>query len=104
MSQDPKISYYYDFGKNYYQVGFISKYLNEVYDSIKKIKTAIKKKGFKVCEDDPFIRYWWTQFAEYRALRIISEWLEEIRYNPEYKYCRDRVNAEYDNLLEKYLF
>ena len=98
LSQGPMISYQYDFGKHYYQVGFTSKHLNEVYDSIQKIKTAIKNKGFKVCEEEPFIRYWWTQFAEYRALRIISEWFEEIRSNPEYKYCRKRLDREYNNL------
>jgi len=34
----------------------------------------------------------------------IDTWFLKCKYNPEYKYCRDRVNAEYDNLLGKYLF
>jgi Leucine-rich repeat (LRR) protein len=28
----------------------------------------------------------------------IASWFLECKYNPGYKYCRDRVNKEYDNL------
>ena len=30
----------------------------------------------------------------------IGTWFLECKYNPKFKYCRDRVNKEYDNLLE----
>ena len=29
----------------------------------------------------------------------IASWFLECKYNPHYKYCRDRVNSEYDNLF-----
>jgi len=29
----------------------------------------------------------------------IGEWFLECKYNPEYKYCRDRVDKEYDKLF-----
>ena len=29
----------------------------------------------------------------------IASWFLECKYNPHYKYCRDRVNSEYDTLL-----
>ena len=94
-----KISYHYEFRDNFYQLGFITKNIEKTIYFIHHIKKVIKEKGFKVCEKEPDIRYWWSQFTEYRAYRIISEWLEEIRYNPEYKYCRKRLNREHDKLF-----
>jgi hypothetical protein len=29
----------------------------------------------------------------------LSNWFLDCKYNPKYKYCRDRVNEEYDELL-----
>jgi len=29
----------------------------------------------------------------------IGEWFLECKYNPTYKYCRDRVDKEYDKLF-----
>ena len=29
----------------------------------------------------------------------IGEWFLECKYNPKYKYCRDRVDKEYDKLF-----
>ena len=76
---------------------------NKNIDEIEVLPLDYRKKlleeGFKVCEKEPDIRYWWSQFTEYRAYRIISEWLEQIRYNPEYKYCRKRLNREHDKLF-----
>jgi hypothetical protein len=94
-----KISYHYEFRDNFYQLGFITKNIEKTIYFIHHIKKVIKEKGFKVCEKEPDIRYWWSQFTEYRAYRIISEWLEQIRYNPEYKYCRKRLNREHDKLF-----
>jgi hypothetical protein len=31
----------------------------------------------------------------------ISEWFLECKYNPKYKYCKDRLNDEYDILFTK---
>ena len=30
----------------------------------------------------------------------IASWFLECKYNPHYKYCRDRVNSGYDKLFE----
>ena len=30
----------------------------------------------------------------------LSNWFLECKYNPKYKYCRDRVNSEYDELIK----
>ena len=94
-----KISYQYEFGNNFYQLGFITENIEKTLYFINHIKKVIREKGFKVCEKEPDIRYWWSQFTEYRAYRIISEWLEQIRYNPEYKYCRKRLDHEHDKLF-----
>lgn len=32
------------------------------------------------------------------SAKIIEDWYLECKYNPSYKYCRDRLNKEYDNL------
>ena len=29
----------------------------------------------------------------------LGNWFLECKYNPKYKYCRDRVDAEYDELV-----
>ena len=94
-----KISYQYEFGDNFYQIGFITKNIEKTIYFINYIKKVIREKGFKVCEKDPHVRYWWTQFTEYRSLRIISDWVDEIRYNPDYKYCRKRLEKCHDKLF-----
>lgn len=30
----------------------------------------------------------------------LADWFLECKYNPKYKYCRDRVNMEYDELIK----
>lgn len=93
-----KISYQYDFGNNFYQLGFITKNIEQTKNFISYIKKVIREKGFKVCEKKPHVRYWWTKFTEYRAIGIISDWVDEIRYNPEYKYCIKRLEKKYSKL------
>ena len=94
-----EISYHYEYGDNFYQIGFITENIEQTKNFISYIKKCIREKGFKVCEKEPDLRYWWSNFTEYRALRIISEWLDEIRYNPDYKYCRKRLDKCHDKLF-----
>ena len=41
---------------------------------------------------------WKTQFKKIYSDKL-GKWFLECKYNPKYKYCRDRVNAEYDELF-----
>ena len=93
-----EISYQYEYKDNFYQLGFVAKNIEQTKNFISYIKKVIREKGFKVCEKEPHVRYWWSNFTEYRALRIISDWVDEIRYNPEYKYCIKRLENEYNKL------
>jgi len=45
------------------------------------------------------IKYWKQKqidYKEYNAVKLISKSFLECRYNPQYKYCRDRMNDLYD--------
>jgi len=37
---------------------------------------------------------------EKKAVDIISEWFMDCKYNPKYKFCRKRLNKEFDELYE----
>jgi len=39
----------------------------------------------------------WKQKNETIFANKLGNWFLECKYNPKYKYCRDRVNSEYDN-------
>jgi len=39
--------------------------------------------------------------VQWNAVRIISNWFIECKYNPKYKYCRERLQDEFDDLYEK---
>lgn len=38
------------------------------------------------------------QFIKKRAVKRISDWYLEIKYNPQYKFCRNRLKDEYEEL------
>ena len=38
-------------------------------------------------------------FYELKNVKKIEEWFLEIKYNPNYKYCKDRLNKEYSDLF-----
>jgi Leucine-rich repeat (LRR) protein len=43
----------------------------------------------------------WKEKSESLFVNKIEIWFLECKYNPKYKYCRDRVNGEYEILFEK---
>ena len=41
----------------------------------------------------------WKKYKKYKkAVNIIGSWFLDCKYNPSYKYCKYRLNAEYDEL------
>jgi hypothetical protein len=43
----------------------------------------------------------WKEKSESLFVNKIELWFLECKYNPKYKYCRDRVNGEYEILFEQ---
>jgi len=41
----------------------------------------------------------WKDSYKKKYVSKLSNWFLECKYNPKYKYCRDRVNANYDELV-----
>lgn len=41
----------------------------------------------------------WKHTYNTKFANKLCDWFLECKYNPKYKYCRDRVNAEYDKLI-----
>lgn len=74
------------------------------------MKLLNKYKGFIHYENNPLIIIIKEKFGglnEYKkfylkykeSAKIIEDWYLECKYNPRYKYCRDRLNKEYDELI-----
>ena len=61
---------------------------NPIYDFIDEYFEGCKTLYFE----------WKTQFKK-KYVSKLSNWFLECKYNPKYKYCRDRVNANYDELV-----
>ena len=61
---------------------------NPIYDFIDEYFEGCKNLYFE----------WKTQFKK-KYVSKLSNWFLECKYNPKYKYCRDRVNANYDELV-----
>ena len=83
------------------KIGISSKDVNIIYERLEEIKQKIKAKGGIIYNENTRIniRPFWYDILEEHAFRIIKEWFLEIRYNPEYKYCRNVLNREYNKLL-----
>jgi hypothetical protein len=90
-SNEGNITYHYQFSDYLFQVGILSDKIEIINNKIKKIKTAIKKKGFLVGNKPLQFRYWWTEFSERRAMNIISKWIKNIRSREDYKF-RNKMN------------
>ena len=84
------------------QIGISSKDLNIIYKRLEEIRQKIKAKGGIIYNENTKINIqpFWYDILEEHAYRIIKEWFLEIRYNPEYKYCRDVLNSEYNNFYK----
>jgi hypothetical protein len=41
----------------------------------------------------------WKDSYKKKYVSKLSDWFLECKYNPKYKYCRDRINAEYNELI-----
>ena len=82
------------------KIGISSKDLNIIYERLEEIKQKIKAKGGIIYNENTKINIqpFWYDILKEHAYRIIKEWFLEIRYNPEYKYCRDVLNSEYNNI------
>ena len=39
----------------------------------------------------------WKSNHEKIYINKLEDWFLECKYNPKYKYCRDKVNSDYDN-------
>ena len=47
----------------------------------------------------------WKEYIKWKRKyknpsNIIGSWFLECKYNPKYKYCKDRLNREYDYLYK----
>ena len=62
--------------------------LNPIYEFIDTYFYASKTAYFE----------WKDSYKKIYANKL-SGWFLECKYNPKYKYCRDKVNADYDELL-----
>ena len=56
-------------------------------------KTLLDKFGntFDICDVEPIIKQWY-------AVKIISEWFLECKFNPKYKYCQKRLIGEFEDM------
>ena len=65
------------------------------------------------CDNNPiynFIQKYhnknWKEYIQWKnkyksPSNIIGKWFLECKYNPKYKYCKDRLNEEYDSLYSQ---
>ena len=42
----------------------------------------------------------WSYIMYMNAVKVISDWFLECKYNPKYKYCRDRLENEFKKIYE----
>lgn len=81
------------------EINLHSKLCNNIYGEIYKfspyeklLKLSDKKDDIEQLED--IIKQWY-------AVKIISDWFLECKYNPKYKYCKDRLQNEFDDLYDE---
>ena len=65
-------------------------YLNCSYNSL--IRFPVLPKKLKYC------KLFGNERARKICCRKIENWFLKCKYNPKYKYCRDRLEKEYHNL------
>ncbi len=85
---------------------------NNNLSSLPQLPNSLKKLD---CDNNPIYdyieRYFhgdWKQYREFQhkihniTMKVfankIGSWYLECKYNPKYKYCKDRINKEYENL------
>ena len=64
------------------------------------------------CSNNPIYDYIETNYEkdleEYikdlKAVQLIESWFLEVRYSPDYAYCRRKVNEFYDRVVNKLIF
>ena len=83
---------------------------NNNLSSLPKLPNSLK---ILYCYNDPIYNYIakyfnndWEKYREFQhkihnmTMKVfankIGEWYLECKYNPEYKYCKDRINKEYE--------
>jgi len=90
-----KIKYFYcvnnnitdlpDLSENLHSIGFGN---NPIYNFIDNYFEGRTKLYFE-----------WKNSYKKKYVSKLSDWFLECKYNPKYKYCRDRVNADYDEVV-----
>jgi len=50
-------------------------------------------------EGSKLMYFEWMEVYKKKYANTLGDWFLECKYNPKYKYCRDRVNADYDSLI-----
>ena len=90
-----KVKYLYCFDNNLNSIPTIPENIMFIYFDKNPVKTFIDT----YFEGRKSLYFEWKSNYENIYINKLEDWFLECKYNPKYKYCRDKVNRDYDTYV-----